>query len=350
MNDDALQTLLQPISDEAPTGPDLEYDADFMALERLATVKAERSIGDAVIAAEEPDWDRVAQAAQELLARSKDLRVAMHLTTAWLRTGGLAGLADGLALIHGLLDGYWDGVHPQLDAEDDDDPTARVNAVVPLGDPLGTLRYLRSTPFVQSPRIGRFTLRDLRLANGTLKLADNPDGNGLPTMTDIEACCMDCPEDELSAALAAAGQILDRGKAIDALFSERVGTAGPELKALLTDAFELRRFIESQMTRRQPQGTADGEAVAGDGEDAAGSAPGGGTAASGGRIQSPEDVRRRIDELCDYYARSEPSSPVPILLRRAQRLVGRNFVDLLQDLAPGGLSELRTIAGSDEES
>ena len=71
--------------------------------------------------------------------------------------------------------------------------------------------------------------------------------------------------------------------------------------------------------------------------------------ASGGRIQSPEDVRRRLDELCEYYAKAEPSSPVPILLRRAQRLVGKSFADLMQDLAPGGLSELRTIAGPDEE-
>lgn len=348
MNDDALQSLLQPISEEAPTGPDLEYDADFMALDRLAAVKAERAMGDSVKAAEEPDWDRVAQSAQDLLGRSKDLRVATHLTTAWLRIGGLSGLADGLGLVHAMLDTYWENVHPQLDAEDDDDPTARVNAVVPLGDPVGLLAYLRNTPFVQSPRIGRFSLRDLRIANGTLKLGDNPDGEGLPTMTDIEACCMDCPEGELSAALEAAGTVLDRAKAIDTLFNERIGTAGPELKPLLSDAYELRKFIESQLARRAPAEAAAGEEEAG--AEAGAAAPSaGGVAASGGRIQSPEDVRRRLDELCEYYAKAEPSSPVPILLRRAQRLVGKSFADLMQDLAPGGLSELRTIAGPDEE-
>jgi type VI secretion system protein ImpA len=75
---------------------------------------------------------------------------------------------------------------------------------------------------------------------------------------------------------------------------------------------------------------------------------GAGVAASNGRIQSADDVRRRLDELCDYYARTEPSSPIPLLLRRAQRLVGKTFVDLMQDLAPGGISELRVISGSDE--
>ena len=58
---------------------------------------------------------------------------------------------------------------------------------------------------------------------------------------------------------------------------------------------------------------------------------------------------RRLDELCDYYTRTEPSSPVPLLLRRAQRLVGMDFMDLLKDLAPGGISELRTISGNSDD-
>jgi type VI secretion system protein ImpA len=58
---------------------------------------------------------------------------------------------------------------------------------------------------------------------------------------------------------------------------------------------------------------------------------------------------RRLDEVCDYYARCEPSSPVPLLLRRAQRLVGKTFLDLLRDLAPGGVSEMEVISGVPEE-
>jgi type VI secretion system protein ImpA len=345
MNDEALQSLLSPVGEATPTGEDLEYDADFMALERAAAPKAERAIGDTVKAAEEPDWDRVKNLAEALLSRSKDLRVAVHLSTAWMRISGLQGWADGLALVRRLLEDYWEGVHPQLDAEDDNDPTARVNAVVPLGDALSVLGYFRTTPFVQSPRLGRFSLRDLRIASGALKVADSDAGEGLPTMTDIEACCMDCPAEELAASLEAVEQILAHARAIDGIFNEHVGTAGPELKSLLSDSFELKKFIESQTAHSSPDYETD---VATDelgnpsGTDAVG------VAASGGRIQSPEDVRRRLDELCEYYARTEPSSPVPLLLRRAQRLVGLNFVDLMQDLAPGGISELRVVSGAEE--
>ena len=58
---------------------------------------------------------------------------------------------------------------------------------------------------------------------------------------------------------------------------------------------------------------------------------------------------RRLDDICEYYARREPSSPIPHLLRRAQRLVGMDFVDLMKELAPGGLSEFQAISGSSGE-
>jgi type VI secretion system protein ImpA len=347
MTSPALESLLLPLDGDSPTGANLEYDPDFMALERLAAPKAERGIGEEVIAAEEPDWDKVSSQAEALLARSKDLRVAVHLTTAWMRTTGLPGWAAGLQLIRSLLEQYWDGVHPQLDAEDDNDPTARVNAVAAIADLQGMLRFFRVTPFVQSPRMGRFTLRDLRIANGTLKVGDGDDENAeRPGLTQIEACCMDCPEEQLAENVAAISAALEHVKAIDAIFNEQVGTAGPELKPLLSDVYEVKKFLEPQLAKRQPQAVEAGGDVEG------------GTAADGssvstqqahsGRIEGPQDVIRRLDDICDYYARCEPSSPIPLLLRRAQRLVGLSFVDLMKDLAPGGMSELQVISGESE--
>lgn len=347
MTSPALESLLSPLDGASPTGENLEYDPDFMALERLAAPKAERGIGEEVIAAEEPDWDKVSSQAEALLGRSKDLRVAVHLTTAWMRTAGLPGWTAGLQLIRSLLEQYWDGVHPQLDAEDDNDPTARVNAVAAIADLQGMLRFFRVTPFVQSPRMGRFTLRDLRIANGTLKVGDGDDENAeRPGLTQIEACCMDCPEEQLAANVAAISAALEHVKAIDAIFNEQVGTAGPELKPLLSDVYEVKKFLEPQLAKRLPQAIeAGGEA---EGEAAAGGSPGSTPQVHSGRIEGPQDVIRRIDDICDYYARCEPSSPIPLLLRRAQRLVGLSFVDLMKDLAPGGMSELQVISGESE--
>jgi type VI secretion system protein ImpA len=337
-----LETLLAPLSDQAPCGPDLEYDAEFMALERVAASRAERMVGDSVLAAEEPDWDKVRELALAVMQRSRDLRVATHLVVAWTRLRGLDGCSDGLALVHGLLERQWGDVHPRLDAEDDDDPTARVNALLALADPLRLLGHLRTAPFVQSPRLGRFGLRDLRIAQGSLKVAAGDDA-ALPSLAEIEACCLDCPLEQLQAAASAGRQALAAAQAIDGLLGERLGTASPDLKPLLVDLAELDRFLQPQWLARS--GT--DAALQAAGHDSPGEA-GTGTAAvaaASGRIETPEDVRRRLDEICDYYARAEPSSPVPMLLRRAQRLIGKDFLDLLRDLAPGGVDELERVTG-----
>lgn len=338
-----LEPLLAPVSDESPAGPDLEYDPAFLELERAAAPKAERAIGDAVKAAEEPDWEKVTELSEAVLTRSKDLRAAVHLAAAWMRTSGMPGWTAGLELIRSLLEQFWDNVHPQLDAEDDNDPTMRVNAVVPLSDLQSVLGYFRTTPFVQSPRMGRFNLRDLRIANGTLKVT-TPSGAPEPTLTEIEACCMDCAEEELVETTAAISQSMEDARAIDAIFTDRVGTAGPDFKNLLSDIYELKKFLDPQLARRvPPEGDAEGEAEDGD------SAGATGAARASGAIAGPQDVMRRLDEVCDYYTRCEPSSPVPLLLRRAQRLVGMDFMDLLKDLAPGGISELRVVSGTPDE-
>ena len=71
--------------------------------------------------------------------------------------------------------------------------------------------------------------------------------------------------------------------------------------------------------------------------------------AAGGRIENSQDVVRRLDELCEYYAKNEPSSPIPLLLERAKRLVDKSFLDLLNDLAPGGVSELQVVSGRTDD-
>jgi type VI secretion system protein ImpA len=342
-----LNRLLAPINEASPTGENLEYDPEFAELDRVATPKSERSIGDSVKAAEEPDWDKVANQTEALFERTKDLRTAIHLTAAWTRGQGLAGWNAGLGLVRGLLENYWDGVHPQLDADDDNDPTARANAVMPLSDPQSVLGYFRTTPFVHSPRLGRFSLRELRIATGALKATPPADGSPLPTMVEVEACCMDCPDNELPDAAAVLAEALGHARAIDTLLIERLSTASPDLTHLTSDIHELKKFVDAQVARRFP-GLAVENAGA-NAEDESGGPVKAEVWRSDRTIQGSNDVVLRIDEICEYYDRNEPSSPVPILLRRARRLVGKSFSEVLKNLAPGGLSELQVLSGPDEE-
>lgn len=344
-----ITDLLLPINEDLLCGENLEYDPLYIELERVSTPKPERAIGDSVKAAEEPDWVHVENLSRKVLGRSKDLHAAVFLTSAWLKIHGLSGWASGLALVRGLLESYWGCVYPQLDAEDDNDPTARVNAVSVLTDTMGVLGAFRLAIFVRSPRLGQFSLRDLRIANGTLQ----PTGSGeTRTLVEIEACCMDCPEHDLLDALSAITEALEHAVVIDRIFIDQIGTAGPDLKPLMQDHRELLKFINAQVAVRIPNHQSDSTVIeepnlsssinVGDPDlSSSGAVP--------GQINNLQDIKRMLDDICLYYSKHEPSSPVPLLLRRAHRLVGADFLDLLKDLAPSGLSEIQIISGSESD-
>ncbi|QQQ03700.1 type VI secretion system protein TssA [Lysobacter enzymogenes] len=336
------ERLLQPLDGDEPCGPNLEYDPDFQTLEELAEPRPERTLGAGTIASEPIEWQRIADQADALLQRSKDLRVAVHWCAARLHLDGVAGWAQGVALMRALLEHHWDSVHPRLDPSENDDPTERINAVAGLADNERMLSYLRGARLFRGSHPAHFSLRELRIAQGTLKI-DPADAAGLPGLSAMEACLRECPLQELSALDAAlAGAIADLGAMAD-VFGERTSLSGPDFAALLRELRELRAFVHPALLERDAS-AAVAEAASAD--DGAATAP----AASGRQgIERPEDVRRAIDQICDYYARVEPSSPVPLLLRRAQRLVGLDFAGLMRDLAPDGISQLQVISGQNHD-
>ncbi|MHC5061563.1 MAG: type VI secretion system protein TssA [Planctomycetota bacterium] len=122
-----IESLFSEVSAESPCGEDISYDQDYLALERLLQPKGGGVLGEEEDLAEEPNWSEVADKSYELLRRSKDLRAAMYFAVALLKLEGFAGLCDGLYLLKGLLERFWDDMYPQLDPEDDNDPLERIN-------------------------------------------------------------------------------------------------------------------------------------------------------------------------------------------------------------------------------
>jgi type VI secretion system protein ImpA len=335
--------LLQEISPDQPSGTNLQFDPAFMSLEIEAAGKPERRIGDSVIPAEEPDWRDVKQNAVGLLARTKDLRIAVQLTRSLLRTDGLAGLEDGLRLIAGLLERYWDQVHPQLDPDDGNDPTLRVNVLAGLTDWDGLVRPLREIPLVNARRAGRYSLRDVEIANGSLP---RPEGDGpVPETAVIEAAFMEAEASELEATAGHVRGAVQELARIASIVTEKVGASRTvDLGRLASSLKSAERALGEALARRgTTAATSNGESAA------SGGSPGGGARPMAGEITSREDVIRMLDKACEYFKRHEPSSPVPLLLVRAKRLISKDFMEIIKDLAPGGVSEIRSIGGLDSE-
>jgi type VI secretion system protein ImpA len=72
-----------------------------------------------------------------------------------------------------------------------------------------------------------------------------------------------------------------------------------------------------------------------------------GAASPVGELSTRQDVVQQLERICEYYDRHEPSSPIPLLLRRAKRLVSQNFLTIIRDLTPSGLMEAEAIGGVD---
>ncbi len=334
-----IQSLLAEISTENPCGEDLEYDPDFGEMERAAQGKAEQQMGDTLVPAREADWPQVKSKAIELFGRTKDLRVAFYLTHSLIHTNGLPGLRDGLVLIRGLLEQYWDTLHPQLDP-DDKDPTLRINTLTQLADPVTVLHSIREAPLVEVKGFGRISLRDNLIAQGKLSVPAGSDEQPAEPST-ISSAFMAAELDELKSTADAIRESIESVSAIEAVLMEKVGAMQmADLSALPALLKEAQHIMADYLTQR---GVSDAQAS---GEASEGAqAPQAAGQPMTGAINSREDVILILDKVCDYFKQHEPSSPVPLLLQRAKRLVAKDFMEILRDLTPSGVAQAEEIGG-----
>ena len=66
-------------------------------------------------------------------------------------------------------------------------------------------------------------------------------------------------------------------------------------------------------------------------------------------VDTRQEAIRAIELVCAYLERSEPTNPAQLLLRRAEGLIDKNFLQLVLDLAPEAVKEVARIMGVDPE-
>ncbi len=328
-----VQNWLQPLSgDGAPCGADLEYDNAFLALQQAAAGKPETQFQ----AAEPPDWRAVRSAAEALLEQARDLRVALLWTRGAVQLDGLSGLVQGLALCVGLLDAFGDDLHPK---PEDGDEYARMNALSLFADPTGLLGDLRVAVVAQIRGVGVLRLRDF-------ELAQNPSLAGeSETLHSADAL-----QRMLGDALAQGADVREQLQSAQALLKslgewlDARPNADPQPD--LRPARQLLHALSLQLPKSALDIVQSG--VDGSAETGGGAAQVVAAGLSGG-IQSRADALRAIDAVCAYLERTEPTNPAQLLLRRAERLLALNFLELVKELAPGSLSDVARIMGVDPD-
>jgi type VI secretion system protein ImpA len=363
----ADETWIATVSDGSSAGSNLELDPEFGTLERAAQGRPEQQYGDTIIAAAEPDWNEVAGQAIALLNRTRDLRVLVHLAVARLHLTGLPAFAAMLGVIRQILASAWQAVHPQLDPEDDNDPTLRANALLRLAHPSVVLRYIRDLPLANSPRLGRFSWRDIALATGALDADPDQDRPGEPM---IRSAFQDSDMSRLAELRGAVLTATGEATAIVALFDDNSGYGtGPDFSPLTKLLGEVVRDIDRYVVfpKASPEEVSPKEVLPGEALPQDESVPAAilkkiastpvppgqrGSADAVSRfapVTTRAEAMRLLDLVCQYYRSYEPSSPLPMLLERARRLADKDFLAILRDLAPDGLAQAEMIAGPREE-
>lgn len=351
-----LDALIQSFGDDEPSGADLEYDPVFTDLEIAATYIPERQDNSGkIVPAEDPDFKDVAEKAQDILGRSHDLRAGVYMAEAQIRLKGFPGFAEATTYLARCVEEHWDTCHPQLDEDDDDDPTMRVNAILRLNDPVRILNAVRRAPLTASKVFGALSLRDITVAEG--EMTPPADMETVPDSGQVAAAFQDTMEskaEEMDEIVAAAAQALEDVQKISTVFDAKIGSNPTVTKPNLDPLIKILKQVNAKLASALGRPVGDA-AVAEDAAAAPGGAVAGGAAAAsagasgGGAINSPTDVQNALDRIIGYYQREEPSSPLPILLERAKKLVGADFLTIVRNMAPDGVDQVNLLGGLEDD-
>ncbi len=116
LNPNKVHLLLKPIPGKKPCGEYLRYTEVYDHI-RDARREDDEKLPKGVWKTEikKADWDKVSHICQDTLKnQSKDVQIAVWLAEAWLHLEGIAGLTQGLELILGLTQNFWNDIHPQI--------------------------------------------------------------------------------------------------------------------------------------------------------------------------------------------------------------------------------------------
>jgi len=335
----------EPVAEESPAGEDLTGGTALHALRSLARQRITERIEDGkmVATAEKPEWRKVLTAAEAALARSRHLEVAVYYSAARLHIAGLEGAVEGLELIGGMLRNLWPNLHPLPDRDETEPARERMAILENLSQdqkPVDPFQFV--TTLRRIPLLGDVSLQVLQNSKrpGILPEEVGDPEARIRAIADAEPDRVTTVVSLLDRALAAVQEMRDfLGIQVGSEHSpnlDRLREVFLAQKTLLFDEHGEGRATPSEMPLGQSSPIEATAFV---------HLPKAIATSHLGEIRGNGEVIRILDQLCVYYQQVEPSSPVPLLLQRAKRLVGKPFLDLLEDLAASGLDEARKVAG-----
>ena len=363
-----LEALLTPIDGDNPAGESLRYEGTFDQIKEARREDEVLAQGDWSRDLKVADWPQVIKlATNALLTKTKDLQIAAWLTEGIVkhdRHDRWVALRDGLRLLRGLHENFWDNAYPEIDPEDDEGPLAsRANVLaafdaraavivkeLPLtaGQKYSYLQYLESKQFdvpenieaVEYDQQEKF--RAMKAQAEAEKRVTGDDWRKAKAATN---------RDFIEARFALINECWDEFKLLDAEMDAKFAKETPGLGAFKKSLDEIRTLVDLLVKEKQKAEPRDdesgGETGGEDGEAMAVSAGGGGFSASGGSVRSRQEALKRLAEIADFFRHTEPHSPVSYAVQRAVKWGHMPLEAWLADVLKDGtaLDSVREVLG-----
>jgi type VI secretion system protein ImpA len=339
--------LLTPISGANPAGPYLRYDPVYDKIKEARREDLDAPQGDWQTALKVADWPLVIKLASETIAtRSKDLQLAAWLAEATLKREGFAGFREGLDLLRGLIENFWDDLHPELE---DGDAEMRAAPLEWLG------RYLEASVRLVPLTRGGLTALDYREsravgyeedAKGDYDTHDAYKAAVAAGKVSADAFDQDfnaTPKEWLRDTVASIEGCLEALEALDRAADERFGGEAPSFIGLRQVLQEVKQTASQLLTRKlesDPDPVEVSVAEAGFGEDGGFAMEAGAARAHAGGVDGPppaegapgvagvaiaavprsrDEAGSRIATAAKFLRAASPADPAPYLLLRGYR-------------------------------
>ncbi len=385
------ERLIAPL-DGNPVGPDLRDDPEFRDIEDapggFANLKA-------------PDLKKTIATCNAFLGRTKDQAPAIVALQAAVRVGDFAEANTALRLIKGYAEEYWEDFHPGPAAEM---LVGRINELTALTRPAAMTLPLQRAGLTRLPAPSTIeftaqmiaqactptaewteddeselqakiengqitsanarTMKPIREGGRTLRMlvralsASQREADAAAGITGGETGDPEAARklalhlrEHMAASDAALGDMSNLLYEIAEVYESKGGDSpsfGPIYAQIKAMRGETETFLGLFPEDEASGGTADDGTAASGGE--GGAASGGAARAfTAGVPRSRSDVVAALDMIGRYYADQEPTSPVPIILRRVRNWVHMDFMQLMSEINPSGVEEVRTLLASREE-
>lgn len=332
-----INDLIKAVSEEMPCGNDLTEETDYYILEELASEKEETQFSEAEVV----DWGKVEKLSITLLNKSKDLWITHYFISSLFKQYKVKGIYDGIQLLNNIITQYWNNIYPLPDEDFEDPLLERVNILKTIFNRNSSLcKSLVDINISKSKLLGMFTYKDYLVATDKIKSEKIEHSHTkeiiIGAVKETDQNCIDELKSSLTGISDHLTGILEFFKSNgvdDRELSDSIENVLSTAHSIIADVDSIRTIKTDDLSETSAGELGEGltnESVAKD-------------YVNSTSIEGYSDIIKLIKLINEWYANNEPASPVPLFLNRAESLIGKDFISIINDVAESAAPEINNL-------